>query len=393
MDKIKHPGKNLSIRKSFILYVLTFILLDLFLSAATISVCDAAAGSIRATYPPSGEKYYLTNEQGEQFGEGVYIGTTLVPLSKQDERAVALLEMLPVIATIVYSVLCILAAALLFYKNKLKRPLADLQAASEKIANNDLDFELSYDSDDELGQLCVSFETMRAALAENFSEMWQQVEERKVLNAAFAHDLRTPLTVLKGYNEMLQMSEQIKTRKIAATMGKHIFRMENYINSMSNLRRLEDAWPEYRVIPLQQFLSSLHESAKIVCKQNGKMLHFQNETSLSQVSVDSAFISQVCNNLLSNAVRYARTTVTLSVSQQDHGFLLSVADDGRGFEQDTLRQAANPYFTEESDHSEHFGLGLYICKLLCAHHGGFLKIDNCSNGAKISAFFSISSSL
>ncbi|EKC81717.1 Signal transduction histidine kinase, partial [human gut metagenome] len=47
----------------------------------------------------------------------------------------------------------------------------------------------------------------------------------------------------------------------------------------------------------------------------------------------------------------------------------------------------NPYFTEEENHSEHFGLGLYICKILCEHHGGYLKIENCSIGAKVTAFF------
>ena len=77
---------------------------------------------------------------------------------------------------------------------------------------------------------------MRKTLAGNFSKMWRQVEERKELNAAFAHHLRTPLTVLKGYNEMLQNSENPQTRKTAATMGKHISRMENYVNSMSNLK-------------------------------------------------------------------------------------------------------------------------------------------------------------
>ena len=60
----------------------------------------------------------------------------------------------------------------------------------------------------------------------DFSKMWRQVEERKALNAAFAHDLRTPLTVLKGYNEMLQTSDNSQTRETAATMGKHISRIK-----------------------------------------------------------------------------------------------------------------------------------------------------------------------
>lgn len=75
MDKINRPGQNLSLRKSLILYVVVFVILALALSIMTISICGNAADRIRSAYPPSGEKYYLTNEQGEQLGEGTYIET------------------------------------------------------------------------------------------------------------------------------------------------------------------------------------------------------------------------------------------------------------------------------------------------------------------------------
>ena len=320
-------------------------------------------------------------------GDGAYIGIVPVPMSKEDERTIALLEKLPIVATPIYSAFCIIAAALLFYRNRLKKPLAELRTASEKIANNDLDFSIDYDNSDELGQLCASFEIMRTTLADNFSKMWRQVEERKALNAAFAHDLRTPLTVLKGYNEMLQASENPQTQETAAIMGKHISRMESYVSSMSNLRRMEDAQPEYKLIDLQTVASSLYDSAKIVCAKNGKELILQNDMPVSQLSLDGAFVSQVSNNLISNAVRYARTTVTISFVLHDNGLLLSVSDDGKGFDKNSLQKATSPYYTEESNHSEHFGLGLYICKLLCEHHNGYLKIENTTTGAKVSAYF------
>ena len=198
MGQVNCRKHYLSLRKSLVLYVIAFVVLAVFLSVTTFSICGSAAEGIRASYPPSGEKYYLTNEQGEQLGDGAYIGIVPVPMSKEDERTIALLEKLPIVATPIYSAFCIIAAALLFYRNRLKKPLAELRTASEKIANNDLDFSIDYDNNDEFGQLCASFEIMRTTLADNFSKMWRQVEERKALNAAFAHDLRTPLTVLKG---------------------------------------------------------------------------------------------------------------------------------------------------------------------------------------------------
>ena len=186
---------------------------------------------------------------------------------------------------------------------------------------------------------------------------------------------------------MLQASENPQTQETAAIMGKHISRMESYVSSMSNLRRMEDAQPEYKLIDLQTVASSLYGSAKIVCAKNGKELILQNDMPVSQLSLDGAFVSQVSNNLISNAVRYARTAVTISFALRDNGLLLSVSDDGKGFDKNGLQKATSPYYTEESNHSEHFGLGLYICKLLCEHHNGYLKIENTTTGAKVSAYF------
>lgn len=243
MDKIKKMWCNLSLRKSIILYISAFVILAILLSAGTATLCNNATKTIESKYPPTGEKYYLTNENGERLGDGNYIGVAPVAMSEKDQRLLSICEVAPIIATPIYSALCIITATLLFYRNKLKKPLTELKAASEMISNNNLNFSIKYDSKDELGELCSSFETMRFTLANNFSEMWRQMEERKQLNAAFAHDLRTPLTVLKGYNEILQSNHDPITKSTAVTMGKHIFRLERYVDSMSHLRRLEDAQP------------------------------------------------------------------------------------------------------------------------------------------------------
>ncbi len=387
MDKVKSPGRNLSLQKSLVLYVVFFAILALVLSVSTASLCDHITQAIRKSYPTFSEKYYLTNEQGERLGDGVSINNVPIEFTEHDERTIAIMGLIPTIATPLYSALCIIAAALLFYKNKLKRPLTALYAASEKISSNNLNFSIEYNSNDELGLLCTSFEIMRTTLAKNISEMWRQVEERKQLNAAFAHDLRTPLTVLKGYNEMLQASDNPRTRETAITMGKHISRMETYVSSMSNLRRLEDTQPEYKLILLQPFLSAIYESAEMVCNQKGKTLCLQNSVPEMRLSIDTDFVSQVSNNLIANAVRYASNMITISFAVHDNGLLFSVADDGKGFDKNTLHKATSPYFTEEADRSEHFGLGLYICKLLCERHGGYLRIENVSGGAKVIAFF------
>lgn len=90
-----------------------------------------------------------------------------------------------------------------FYLRKIKKPLAILDLASSRIAAGELEFIDEYDSRNEFGRLAESFETMRVSLHKANREMWQMMEARKRLNAAFAHDMRTPLTVLRGYSDFL----------------------------------------------------------------------------------------------------------------------------------------------------------------------------------------------
>lgn len=387
MDSIKTVCRSLSLRKSIAVYITAFGFLALILCMVTISLCDYARKGIEEKYPVIGERYYLTNEQGERLGEGNVIGTASAPMAESDERMIVFLDLIRIFCVPVYSAACVIGAALLFYRDRLKAPLELLDRASQKIAENDLDFSVEYDSGDELGRLCGSFELMRSALSSNISEMGRQMEERKRLNAAFAHDLRTPLTVLKGYDEMLQASREEQTRAIAVTMGKHIERLEHFVESMSRLRRLEDAKPDCQSVLLPDFVDGLKESAEIICMQKGKEIKLTNHGMMEEIFIDVELVSQVCTNLISNAARYAERLVTIMVEEAEGGIGLSVIDDGKGFASDTLQYVTDPYYTEEENHFEHFGLGLYICKVLCEHHGGFLSIQNMEKGARVTAYF------
>ena len=385
MEPLKRRWRDLSLRKTLVVYITAAALLAVVLCDITNNLCGMGIREIHAGYLDSMEKYYLTNERGERLEAGAYIGTDAFPLSPEDQRTVDILRALPTVTTPVWSALCILGAALLFYQNKLKRPLAELRLASEKISQNDLDFTVTAHSRDELGQLCASFETMRAALAQNFSEMWRQMEERKRLNAAFAHDLRTPLTVLKGYNEMLQTSGDEQTQATAITMQRHISRLEHYVDTMSQLRRLEDTQPTYRQTPLKALAASLYESGTILCERAEKHLSMQNRMASPALSLDGDLISQVYGNLMANAVRYAALQVELCLDETPEGLILTVSDDGSGFDKTSLEKAVDPYFTGEK--ADHFGLGLYTSKILCEHHGGCLRVENTVSGAKVSVFF------
>lgn len=396
MEKIKGWINNLSLRKSIAFYIVIFVALALLLGNATAGLCDSAVQKINEKYASQKEKYYLTNEEGEQLGEGTYIWKEDSILTENDENLLKLLNMIPMVMYPLYSALGVAAASLFFYKSKLKRPLELLTEASEKISKNELDFSVEYENQDEMGDLCRSFEIMRSALEENQTEMWRSMEERKRLNAAFAHDLRTPLTVLKGYNEMIRLSGGENEKKTADIMAKHIKRMENYVESMSSIRRLEDRELSCQEIKMQEFMASLENSGAIYCEKNGKNFSFAGSVFTKRMVLDSELILEVYHNLLSNGVRFAEKEVAVTVRETEKGIMLDVTDDGSGFSENALKKAAEPYYhekkkepcqKEKSVSEDHFGLGLYICKTLCRQHGGDLKISNGESGAKVTAFF------
>lgn len=275
----------------------------------------------------------------------------------------------------------------LFYRWKLKQPLEILMQASEKISANDLGFHISYDSRDEMGELCRVFENMRGQLEKNYQTLWRSVEERKQLNAIFAHDLRTPLSVLKGYSEFL--TAYLPERKIPEeklldtiqTMQAHIVRLESYTEAMNSIQKLEDMPVQSRMIKTDELISLLNDSARQVTGRNGKTFGSSIAAEANEITVDVHLAMQVFENLIVNAARYASSHVSVHYNVGKELFSITVADDGAGFSEVALRKAILPFYRGEVwDANEHHGLGLYICKVLCEKHEGSLQVANGLHG-------------
>ncbi len=389
MDKVKRRFPTLSLRASFICHIIICLLLAVLCIGLTQQAITAAYRSgISEKYYTKEQRYYLTNEAGQQLGEGAFISRQPVEMSPADKSRSNLYSFLYNNCSLFYYALAILSAALLFYRNKLRQPLKLLQQASQQITCNNLDFHIVYDKQDEMGQLCIAFEKMRAALLENNRLMWRQMEERKRINAAFAHDLRTPLTILKGYTDMLQFCQPPasaeKIPAMARTMSKQVERVDQYVQSMRDLQHLEDICPNPQRYITQEICEQLRQSAEILCAAP-LQIEFCAKWTSKEISIDLQMLQQIYENILTNARRYAQAKIHIFFSEEATTISLAVEDDGPGFSASALQQAMQPYYTEARERKTHYGLGLYICALLCQHHGGGLHICNTDNGAQVIA--------
>lgn len=132
-----------------------------------------------------------------------------------------------------------------FYRRHIGGPLSVLEAAADRIARQDLDFQIGAVRGRELGRLGAAMEGMRSSLLATQRELWRTAEDRRRLNAAFAHDLRTPVTVLKGTLEMARMKADRAgsgedVRKTLDTLSGQANRLESYAQLMSRVTKLED---------------------------------------------------------------------------------------------------------------------------------------------------------
>lgn len=299
----------------------------------------------------------------------------------------------------VWVMLCVGITGRIFYSRELKEPINILMKASEKISHDELDFEVFYYKQNELGQLCSAFNDMRRALSENNRELWRSLEERKRLNSAFSHDLRTPLTVLKGYTQFLEkyaLSGKISEEKLGDVLGKmnrQITRLEHYTQKMNDAQKLEDIALNFRQIAPEDLSAQLLQIGRVIC--GSKIFEYTDHLNTGEtITADPETVIQVYENIVSNAARYAEKKVCTVFEADDSEFYIRVTDDGKGFTPEELKRAADPFYRGEKNKTdcpsgtEHFGLGLYICKILCEKHGGRLETDSRERGAAVTAFFS-----
>ncbi len=280
---------------------------------------------------------------------------------------------------------CIFAGGYIFYKREMEKSIRQLLYLAEQITDNHLDFTMEKTKANELGMVCDAFEKMRASLYETSQENFRILEERKRLNAAFAHDMRNPVTVLKGYVDLLERyvpERRISPEKELEIIGMlrgQIQRLENYVRKMSEVQKLEDITPCYQKTDYGVLFSLCMDTARqlderIIVREGGAL-------EPGTVCLDRELVLEVLENLLSNASAYAKERIVLTITKGAEELELCVEDDGCGFSEEALRMAGSPFYREEGSKSRlHFGLGLYICKLICEKSGGRLSLANGPDG-------------
>ena len=432
MESIKEKYGDLSLRKAFVLTVLLTFCIVVTVSALSIWGCLTFR---RYLLPDSNAVWMeleVTDSEGKttSMGSRVKLGEEMkyIPILFEEENGKPVIKnydpssiqvaavkvensfesltpkrklayqvsgIMMIALPLLFSMTGILLCGFFFYRYKLSKPLRLLTDATEQIASRNLDFILSYDYKDEMGGLCRSFEQMRQVLDENNRALWKMLEERKLLQASVAHDLRNPIAIISGYAEYLQMnlSKESFARERIATIADHIYlsagRLKKYTDSMRALNQLEDMEICRESVPVIELAQGIAEDFQVVAM--GKQLQLEVEYKLPDrvVQLDSDIAYRILENVFVNALRFAREIITITFFLENDNLNISISDDGEGFSEEILK-AHNRLLTPSADSEEHCGLGLSISRLLAQKHGGSIELSNGqAGGAAVKIILSV----
>ena len=373
--------KTKSLRTSMAVTFLITICVTALLSSITIFAANQVQHEILK------KRYMTINSPDFQMDEntGNYIldidnnNITWQPLSRWDTviyyGSYAAMVGLPVF----YIAVGIGAAAAVYYRKKLREPITQLQNGVERIQEDNLDFHIEYDGDDELGQLCCSMEKMRRELRQKHKALWESLEQRKLLNASVSHDLRTPITVLKGYLDYLEknipqdkLTEDMLLDTVSSMQGA-VNRLELYVESVRDIEKIENIEIEKRSENVKLLWNELRSNVRQLA--GNKEIILSNDITVDKIQIDKGVFFRILENLLQNALRYAEKQVSINLSHKKDFLTLTVKDDGKGFSAADLEKATTVFYSNDKE-KQHFGIGLSVCKILCEKHGGLLYVGN-----------------
>ncbi len=375
--------KNMGLKRSFFLLSVSCLSAALLLTFGIYFIC----GKIAERYPHGGVAISYDGTM-----------TKLEEPTPEQEKFLSLLVRIQTAAMLIVPVSGLGLAGILFYQLKLKKPIAILKTGIVRIQMHDLDFVIPEVSSDELGQLCAAFETMRGELLRTNQELWRQAEERRRLNAAFAHNLRNPVTVLKGTVKQLRRSSGLGGEEAQALerLETYTLRIEQYVEAMSSIQRLEQMPVCKKPVDLSLLQSELEETGKLLAPSHRVRVLVEDDFALDisaqddgTVQLDHGLFLTAAENLIGNAARFAEEELTISLVRKGNVLILVVEDDGPGYPAALLQNGPRP-FAKMSGDAVHFGMGLYSGMLLCMKHGGTLTLQNgTERGASATASFAV----
>ncbi|TVX88324.1 sensor histidine kinase [Paenibacillus agilis] len=310
---------------------------------------------------------------------GMYVIRELSPYTALTQN------LFPVLIGLLFVIIAV-ANGLLYYfvTRSITKPLSRLRESAEKIRDGDLNFEIASGSNDEVGQLSQAFEDMRQRLKESIDLQLQYEDNRKQLIANISHDLKTPLTTIKGYIEGIRdgvPDTQEKMDKYTGTIFSKVVHMDQMIDelflfSKLDLKRLPFTFEE---VDLALFLKDCVDEYRLDLMSRGIEIELNepdNGTRPIIAKVDREKLMRTMNNIISNSIKhmdkaYKKIEIRYEPHSNDNVVTVAISDNGIGIEPEAVPFIFDRFYCADPSRTQGgSGLGLAIAKQIVHGHSG-----------------------
>lgn len=280
----------------------------------------------------------------------------------------------------------------------LKRRLKKLETVTKKIADSELDFEIEAADIREIDAVMDSFEKMKQELKRSLERQWKLEAQKSEQMAALAHDIKTPLTIIRGHAELL--SEEKRTEEEQESLSYillNVQQIESYLASMRQVLGGSSLPEKQKQFSAEELEELLYDIARQTTAAKGSFVTFSGRKTDVAVKCDRGLLVRSFENILSNALDYGdckkgiRVAVMGSGKEEKEFLKISVFNFGRGFSKRDLLCADQEFYSgDESRHGgAHQGLGLAIVRKFAQAQGGYIEYRNEDGGAVVELYLKV----
>ncbi len=275
----------------------------------------------------------------------------------------------------------------IFVLRSIMGPLTKLQTATHELRDGNLDYQIDYKSNNEIGQVCADFDEMRLRLKDSVEQQQKYEESRMEMVAGISHDLGTPLTTIKGYTSGL-LDGIADTEEKRDRYLKIIYNtaddMDRLVSELSVLSKLNfDKVPFYfEDVCVSDFFNEYSADIKNSLENAGMDFVYKCECSSDKhISIDVGQFKRVVNNLVENCKKYRdeskdKHEAVLTVADCESGIELTFEDNGVGVHDDEYEKIFDTFYRSDKARSnvkKGSGLGLAITKQIVERHDATIK--------------------
>ena len=303
---------------------------------------------------------------------------------------------------VLFFIIMVIINTLITYllSRQIVNPIIRLKNAAEQIQKGNYNFQLKAPSKDEIGALFESFEEARKQLKESEETQKKYELNRTELITNISHDLKTPITTIKGYIEGIidgiPRSKE-KQKKYLETIYQNAVHMDSLIEDLFLLSKfdLNQSLYQFENINIKEYLADCYEELQFDFQEKGIKLEYKVDYDENRlVKADRQQLKRVILNIINNAINYKSTSnpkIEIILTEKGAGAQIEIRDNGIGVPDDILDKIFERFYKEDkarSKSSPGTGLGLYIARKIILDHGGSIWAKS-QVGSGTSIFFTL----